>query len=297
MKNTVLVYEINAFSNQPNQGSPTGVVLIADDLTADDMQQLARKVPYSHTAFLTEAPQTDLYDVKIRFFTARGELRNCGHATIAAHWLRAHQQAINQKTVVLQETLSGIQSIEIHADDNGLSVHFEQNAIVITPLPNYAKLALLDCLHITDEELHPSYPPVLASPGTSRFLVGVKSKAILNRIKPNFPRLKALCEEIHCLGCFMYAIEETTPVRAIGRMFAPTIGVNEDIINGNSSGCLAAFLLHHQTTMKHIKLEVQQGHLFNRAGMVLVSAHRDNASIQTTVGGAGFLVGHQTVPL
>jgi predicted PhzF superfamily epimerase YddE/YHI9 len=42
------------------------------------------------------------------------------------------------------------------------------------------------------------------------------------------------------LGCFVDAL--TGPGVAAARMFAPAIGVPEDIANANSTGCLAAHL-------------------------------------------------------
>lgn len=47
----VKVYHYDAFSIKPNKGNPAGVVLNGDDLTDEEMQEVARKVGFNETAF------------------------------------------------------------------------------------------------------------------------------------------------------------------------------------------------------------------------------------------------------
>src|SRR5688572_19859582 len=106
--NTPIAFEVAAFTTDPAAGTPTGVVLDADHLSAAQMQHIAQNFPFSHTAFVTEiAPD----EVSIRFFTHECEIKNCGHATIAAHYVRAARLNHSADFAVKQRTLSGVQEV------------------------------------------------------------------------------------------------------------------------------------------------------------------------------------------
>ncbi|GAB0108681.1 hypothetical protein JMUB6875_77170 [Nocardia sp. JMUB6875] len=67
-------------------------------------------------------------------------------------------------------------------------------------------------------------------------------------------------------------------------MFAPAIGVTEDIANANTTGCLAAHLLD-ASGEKTLSIEVNQGDPLGHPSTVLASARRTPAGITTRVGG------------
>ncbi|BBI32975.1 hypothetical protein KCTCHS21_23740 [Cohnella abietis] len=79
MKNvTVLHYD--AFSDQPNKGNPAGVVLDASQLSEKDMQSIAYEVGFNETVFVVDSQVADL---RLRYFTPGHEINLCGHATMA----------------------------------------------------------------------------------------------------------------------------------------------------------------------------------------------------------------------
>jgi predicted PhzF superfamily epimerase YddE/YHI9 len=76
-------------------------------------------------------------------------------------------------------------------------------------------------------------------------------------------------------------------------MFAPAIGVDEDVANANSTGCLAAHLLD-TAGARTIAIEVEQGDALGRPAAVLASARRGPAGITTRVGGLAVVRGSHT---
>lgn len=76
---------------------------------------------------------------------------------------------------------------------------------------------------------------VIATLGRPRMLVEVPDVAGL---APDFRLLRAATDSLGLLGCYAYSPGE----RFTARMFAPSIGVPEDIANANSTACLAAHL-------------------------------------------------------
>lgn len=293
-KTTITTYEVAAFTDDPAAGSPTGVVLDADDLSGDQMQFIARQLPFSHTAFVTETA-TD--EVGIRFFTPAGEIKNCAHATIAAHYLRAAQRPDSGDYLINQRTLSGIQEVEGKRQGAAITVSFKQNEIGFSEVDPPTVAELLSVLNLPESALLTDTPVILATPGANRFLVEVKTLSALQSVTPDFAALKALCDRFAGIGCFAFVLEsKSSPLQATARMFAPVIGVNEDTINGNGSGCLGAYLLRSANADKReLTLHVHQGHAFNRPGTVQVTARWVGDRIETIIGGTAVIVGQWEV--
>jgi predicted PhzF superfamily epimerase YddE/YHI9 len=65
-------------------------------------------------------------------------------------------------------------------------------------------------------------------------------------------------------------------------MFAPAIGVDEDVVNANSAGCLAAHLL---ATHRDSSIEVHQGDVLGRPSTVFATATVTPEGIFTKLGG------------
>jgi PhzF family phenazine biosynthesis protein len=95
---------------------------------------------------------------------------------------------------------------------------------------------------------------VVAARGRPRLLVPVTSAAALAALAPDFDALRAACDAAGLLGCYVYhGPDRDGRVRA--RMFAPSIGVPEDIANANSTACLAA----HLSTRGRTRLTADMG--------------------------------------
>lgn len=292
MKNQILIYQVHAFTDRGLGGSPTGVVLNAGGLNEVQMQAIAKKLPVSHTAFVTEVVDQD-HDINIRFFTPNGEIRNCGHATIAAHFLLATEKETSQGYISKQKTQSGVQEVQIHPEDGIINVTFEQNEVLLSGVEKGVVQELLELLDLSSSDLPEQYPIMLASPGANRFLIPLRSQAALAKLKPDFPAMQSLCERTDSIGCFVFTLNGSDDRwEAWGRMFAPRIGVDEDIINGNSSGCLGAYLINLSNTgFDHtaLTLTVYQGHGFGTPGKVVVKAQKSSEEIRTFVGGTAMI--------
>lgn len=125
------VYHVDAFTSQPFRGNSAGVVFPADNLSEAQMQLIARELGHSETAFLLHSDDSD---VRIRYFTPTVEVPICGHATVAAHYVRAKVLGLGNCTI-WQTSLAGKHrvTIEKHNDDYRISdaprdkcVHFRE---------------------------------------------------------------------------------------------------------------------------------------------------------------------------
>jgi len=277
-------YKVAAFTKDNSGGSPTGVVLNTPELLDEQLQFIADQIGLSHTAFVMEPTAQNPF-VGIRFFCPNGEILNCGHGTIAAHYARIKHFNIEGNLVLFQQGKEGVQQVEIVHQNHQVAVFLKQNPIQFGTVDFSTVLQLLDALSIDQDELIDGFPVVMASPGSNRFLIGVKSLSCLDQINPDFDQLKLLCQRNNAIGCFAYYIDRLNPTAELSaRMFAPAIGIDEDVINGNSSGCLAAYLLK-LNGQNSLEICIRQGHRLNCEGLVHVKGQRAEGQFKTIIGG------------
>jgi PhzF family phenazine biosynthesis protein len=74
------ITQVDAFTNKPFGGNPAAVCILPEPAEAVWMQQLAKEMNLSETAFLVK--EEDGYG--LRWFTPAIEVELCGHATLAS---------------------------------------------------------------------------------------------------------------------------------------------------------------------------------------------------------------------
>lgn len=278
MENRYRVYQIDSFTRERLTGNPAGVVTNADGLSDRQMQQIARELNNSETAFLLH-PDDDTYDVQVRFFTPTKEVPICGHATIAAHYARAVEHHFGT-TRVLQKTGAGILPVDIIRENDDYRIIMTQGKIEVGgALPTEAQQALTDALGISRGELREDFPVAIASTGHSKVMVGIKNRSTLHGLRPNMDGLTKLSGEIGCNGYYVFTMDPNESPMVHGRMFAPSIGINEDPVTGNANGPLGAYLVHYGF-VKHngalLTFEAVQGEAIGRAGTMEVRVKIEN---------------------
>jgi PhzF family phenazine biosynthesis protein len=81
--------QVDAFTDKPFAGNPAAVVLMEAARDEGWMQDVAREMNLSETAFVSRRPDGDF---DLRWFTPTVEVDLCGHATLAsAHVLWTEQ--------------------------------------------------------------------------------------------------------------------------------------------------------------------------------------------------------------
>jgi PhzF family phenazine biosynthesis protein len=237
-------YQVDAFTCQPYLGNPAGVVANAEGLSAIQMQRIARELNNSETAFILPADGAD-HDMIVRFFTPTAEVPSCGHATIAANFVRALESGDANQTLV-QKTGAGLMPIAIEAREHGSRISMTQAAPELD-----APLATGICERIWAALGQPNgarhdLPVQVVSTGHSKVMLPYKSREFVDALSPDLPALAALSAEIGCNGFFPFAIGEAGDRNLVyGRMFGPAIGIAEDPVTGNANGPVGVYLVHH----------------------------------------------------
>lgn len=212
------ITQVDAFTATPFAGNPAAVCVLPEPREARWMQDVAREMNLSETAFLLK--QEDGYN--LRWFTPAVEVALCGHATLAsAHvlWEAGHLPAGQQARF---HTLSGL----LTADQRGEWIEMDFPAKLEQPAP--APQGLAEALGVA---------PRYVGKNVFDYLVEVESEEVVRGLKPNF----TLLEQVEARGVIVTSRASQPGTDFVSRFFAPRAGINEDPVTGSAHCCLAPF--------------------------------------------------------
>jgi PhzF family phenazine biosynthesis protein len=289
------IFQVNSFTQKAFAGNPAGVVRNARGLTDEMMQLIAREMNLSETAFVFPSGDCD-GDVTVRFFTPSTEVPICGHATIAAHFVLARTG--KGPGVCTQHTGAGPLKVETAEKDGACQIWMHQKTAEFSPaFDTVISERIVAALGIESSELLEGYPLQIVSTGHSKVVIPVRDRASIVRMQPDNKELIEISKAIGCNGFYPWTFDSPDAgCLTHGRMFAPAIGIAEDPVTGNASGCLGAYLIRHGLLPVDsdglASFYAGQGHELNRPGRVLVGgrlSHR-NDSISIKIAGEAVIV-------
>ncbi len=268
------LYQIDSFTKKRFTGNPAGVVTNADDLDEATMQKIAREMNNSETAFVFDG-KPGKYDVQVRFFTPLMEVPMCGHATIAAHYALAVERSVSSGRLI-QKVGVGCLPVDIIQQGQDYKIVMTQGDIQFEePLSQSLSDEIKLALGLQENDMIKNAPIQVVSTGHSKVFVGINSFEQLKQLTPDYSRLIQISQQIKCNGYLVFTPESPKSDCLISaRMFGPSIGINEDPVNGSSGGALGAYLIHHNVVstdgQRKFNFKVYQGFAVGRKGKVEV---------------------------
>src|SRR6266480_1022598 len=212
------IYQVDAFTEKPFSGNPAAVCIM-DELQGESwMQNVAREMNLSETAFLHK--QAEGYN--LRWFTPTVEVELCGHATLASAHVLWELRLLKPGEEAIFHTLSGL--LAAHQKGKWMEMNFpaklEEQAI--------APDGLIEALGVAVKYV-----------GKNQFdyLVEVESEEIVRNIKPDF----GLLQSVAARGVIVTSLAGSDEFDFVSRFFAPNVGVNEDPVTGSAHCCLSPF--------------------------------------------------------
>lgn len=273
----IIVYQLNSFAKVSGGGNPAAVVLNAENLSQEMMQETAKIIGVSETAFVMASEKADY---RIRYFTPVSEVGLCGHATIAVFSLLKELKIIRDGEYFL-ETAAEVLKVMI----SGKEVLMDMQKATFY---NHIDASIVaDTLNISPEDLMDGPYPQVVSTGLKDLIIPLKSKAILDGIVPDFRKIERISEMNGIEGYHLFALDEN--VTAWTRNFAPLLGIPEESATGTASGALAAYLYCHGLLRENQKRDLifRQGESMGRPSeirVVMTASDKDIERIQ--VGGS-----------
>jgi PhzF family phenazine biosynthesis protein len=280
MSPRVRVFQVNAFTAQRFTGNPAAVVLEADGLDDASMYALMRELHHGDTAFVLAPDGTD-HDLRVRFFTPRGETAFVGHATVAVHTVLA---ALGLPPRSRQKQRNGI--VEVTTTPQSARpplIGIRQGAPPLGRRLDADEIrAVLDAAHMPADALDERAPPVIVGAGGTRALYALRTGAQLDELQPDLPRLAQLSVTLGAAGHFFYSLRPAVDdCDTEARMFCPALGIDEDPVSGNAHGMLGTYLVQLgliPARNGQARFVGAQGHHVGRPGRVAITLEMDTAA-------------------
>ena len=202
------IYQIDAFTNEQFKGNPAAVCPLDEWIAEDLMQKIAAENNLSETAFFVKENR-NAYG--LRWFTPKGEIDLCGHATLASAYVICNY--LNQD----------LKDIKFHTKSGVLEVTMEGSLFTLTFPSREGELceapeALIKGLGKKPKEVYKSRD----------YMAVFETESDLLNLELNLDELKKL----DAFGVIVTA--KGNKVDFVSRMFAPKAGVDEDPVTGSS---------------------------------------------------------------
>jgi PhzF family phenazine biosynthesis protein len=222
---------IDAFTDQPFRGNPAAVCLLNAGGWPNEgwMQDLAREMNLSETAFARPLPESPSADWGLRWFTPVVEDNLCGHATLAvAHALFRDRR---ESGAVRFDTRGGVLTARARAD-GGITLDFPAapaNAVAVPDGLSQALGARADGAFETG--------------ALGDLLVVFPEESAVRELSPDFTVLADLTQGHHIRGIIATAASSngTAGYDFVSRFFSPADGIPEDPVTGSAHTALAPF--------------------------------------------------------
>jgi PhzF family phenazine biosynthesis protein len=210
---------VDAFASEPFTGNPAAIVVLPAPRGERWMQNVAREMNLSETAFLVRR-EDGSYD--LRWFSPTIEIDLCGHATLASAHVLWETGALPPVEIARFHTKSGL--LTASRDDGWIEIDLPATRASAAPAP----AGLLEALGVEAKFV-----------GKSRFdyLVEVRDEDTVRSVSPDFSLLRTLPVR----GVMITSLASTPGVDFVSRFFAPGSGIDEDPVTGSAHCCLTPY--------------------------------------------------------
>lgn len=276
---TIPFKQVDIFTNVKFRGNPVAVVMRADGLTTEQMQQIANWTNLSETTFVL--PPTDAHaDYRVRIFTPGAELPFAGHPTIGtAHALLEAGLITARNGTLVQECEAGLVKLEVARDQNGEQwIAFDLPQPKVTPLTD---TQVNDLENILGGPLCREFAPCLIDVGARWIVAQLPSAQAVLANQPDLHRMKAQDTKARATGVVIFG--EHAPganARIEVRAYAPAHGISEDPVCGSGNGSVGAFIRHTgQTGYFGSAFLASQGAVLGRAGLLRLAVSQERIQV------------------
>ena len=212
------IHQVDAFTKTPFAGNPAAVCVLPEPASERWMQNVAREMNLSETAFLVK--NDDGY--QLRWFTPLVEVDLCGHATLAsAHVLWETGETRPDETIRFH-TRSGL--LSARRDSDWIELDFPATPVSPCDPPP----ALLDALGVS---------PEFVGKSIFDYLVELSNEAEVRALAPDFSTLA----RVETRGVMATSRANGPECDFVSRFFAPATGVDEDPVTGSAHCALGPY--------------------------------------------------------
>ena len=305
---------VNGFSDQPEGGNPAGVVYLSEEnasgkmfplhesadakreiLADTQMQQIASKLHFSETAFITRLNDRSF---AIRYFTPAAEVPLCGHATIAS-FSYLYQKGVIEDGVYELVTREAHLSVEV---SEGIIWMEMDQPEMDQVLDQQMTERICKAYELDTDALDEEMKVRIVKSGLRDIHVCVRSRDALMKAVQHEEEVRRISEELDVVGVHMSCLNlqndtkkletcdtEEESITAYCSNYAPLYDIPEECATGTSNGGLTYYLYQ----MGRIKINqincFLQGEHMNRPSRVYTKVKIQEQKPSVWVGGCGVI--------
>ena len=278
-------YMVDVFAEKSYSGNPLAVVVGAEALPDETMQQFAAEMNFSETTFVTSVPEED-GGYRVRIFTPAREIAFTGHPILGTAWVIRHHVAPESSTEVRLNLDVGQVPVTFESSNDGRElVWFLAPQMSLGSTSTREPFAA--ALGLSVDDIDTRAPIQMISAGTSAMVVPLCSLDALRRSRLNLEAYAALADEGFPPLVSLFCHQTHLPQNDICvRFFFEAHGVREDPATGNGAAFLGAYLLEHQYFPgSGLSVRIEQGYEVRRPSLVMLRARMLNGAREVSVGG------------
>lgn len=289
MKTRTLL-EIDVFGLAPLRGNGLAVVLDAEGLNTERMQDFARWTNFSETTFIQKPTQFGA-DYRVRIFTPRTELPFAGHPSIGSAFAMLWSRRIGaRQKQVIQECGAGLMPLRALGNLSDRQYLVQAPTPKLSPVGQAEAKQLCAALGCTERAVQH------VNVGAKWLVLDLDRAENVMALRPNFSALAALSNDggatgVTVFGSYARGGDDAYEVRS----FAPADGIDEDPVCGSGNASVAAVLKARARKPDFaLQYSARQGRACARDGRVQVEIHADG---RIEIGGGAFLVSEGQIRL
>lgn len=278
-------YIVDVFAERAYSGNQLAVVVGAEALSDETMQQIAAETNYSETTFVTPEPEED-GGYRVRIFTPAREITFAGHPILGTAWVLRHHVSLEASKPVLLNLAVGQVPVTFESSAAGKDV-----AWFLSPPAalgaSFARESIAAALGISLEDISSESPVQQISAGISILIVPLRSLDALRRSNLNLDAYNSLAAQGFPPLIYLFCRETYDPQNDLcARFFFEAHGVREDAATGNGAALLGVYLLeHHVLGGDALLLRIEQGYEVRRPSLVMLRARIVGGLREVSVGG------------
>ncbi len=275
---------VDVFTARAFGGNGCAVVHDGADLDDETCMAFVRETSLTECTF---TGQSEVADIRVRYFVASREIPFAGHPTIATVAAMHSRGLLNGREMVL-ETGAGLVPVRLDGD----TIEMTQVAPQFGARPDPALVART--IGLEPGEIVGS--PQLVSTGLPFCVTVLRDHAALRAARLNTGALRELAAELGFDGTdlaepFLVTLKGATAAGdTFSRLLLAPPSPPEDSFTGSATGAMAAYLWHHGL-MVGDSFTAEQGHWMGRPGSARVTrAGPADAMTGIRVAGAAFVL-------
>ena len=259
--------QVDVFTNTPYKGNPVAVILDGDDLSTEEMQQIASWTNLSETTFVC-TPTNPAADYRLRIFTPKSELPFAGHPTLgSAYALIKHGIEPHKTGCLVQESQIGL--VNLFIEENKLFLTLPDSKSTLIEPTKLKELA--SALGISSTSVKAGMTIDVGAVWMTLYLTDAEE---VKSLTPNMNQLSSLIP-VGVTGITVFGrITIDSEAQFEVRSFAPNEGVAEDPVCGSGNGCVATMVKQLQL-IPDSNYVASQGSCVGRDGRIEIRFNDD----------------------